>query len=343
VSAPGGSFPEVQRLGAAAGTPLSPGVRVTGQMRYVAYGAGGAFQNIVRQGLLPFECAYAVDNNFGESAFLGIPVFKPERLRVESKNDLRVVLFTMSSTAYREIRRGLIADGFRSEDVIYYGDLFIDGLRERLSQTGIGVNPRHYAFARTVSEIFDVEDQSSALGTAVFLALTHAAPSGAIVELGVYRGGNVLLTSLVGLIEGRRRPFYAIDSFEGFPELSRHDPTAARGMFRDVTYEEVTGMLASFPDVVVCRGFIPDVFRGLPDHAYSVVYYDCDLYQPALDTLAYFFPRVSPGGFMMFHDYLPKVDGFGGVRLAVEEFFGTETSIDRIEIPETTHLIVRKK
>jgi hypothetical protein len=80
----------------------------------------------------------------------------------------------------------------------------------------------------------------------------------------------------------------------------------------------------------------------LPDQDYAAVYYDCDLYEPAVESLRYFFPRLLPGGFFLVHDYLPKLGGFDGVKLAVDEFLEGASGIDRFEVPETTHLILRK-
>jgi O-methyltransferase len=133
-----------------------------------------------------------------------------------------------------------------------------------------------------------------------------------------------------------------VDSFAGFPELSSEDPADSAAMFRDNSYEEIVRIFSPFPHVKLCRGFIPDILRTLPDQQYATVYYDCDLYEPAIESLRYFLPRLLPGGFFLIHDYLPKCGGFDGVKLAVDAFLDGTSGIDRFEVPETTHLILRK-
>ena len=62
--------------------------------------------------------------------------------------------------------------------------------------------------------------------------------------------------------------------------------------------------------VKVIKGFIPGTFSQLPaNKAYSLVFYDCDLYQPALDTFEYFWGRVSHGGIVLVHDYFSSLAG----------------------------------
>jgi hypothetical protein len=49
------------------------------------------------------------------------------------------------------------------------------------------------------------------------------------------------------------------------------------------------------------------------------VHIDCDLYEPAKAAIEFFYPRLSPGGLLIFHDYAnPSWDG---IRRSVDEFF----------------------
>lgn len=319
---------------------------MTAETRYIALGAGGAFQNLALQGLLPVHFEYAVDNHFVGPDFEGIPVRRPAELakEVDERACTHVVVFAMSSAVYSQFRRDLVAMGFREDQVEYYGDLCFGGLQERLRTFGVTVARSDHDFAQAVSSIFPIDNHSSSLGTAVLLGLMRSAPSptGAVAELGAYKGGNALLVSLAATIEGMQRDYYVIDSFEGFPSLSPNDPADAARMFRDNSFADITRMFSAFPRVRVCRGFIPAVLRDLPEQSYSVVYYDCDLYQPAVDSLEYFFPRLEQGGYLLIHDYLPKRGGFDGVRKAVDAFLDGRRDVDRFDVPETTHVILRK-
>jgi hypothetical protein len=312
--------------------------------RYIAYAAGGAFQNIVLSRLLPGGCAYVVDRDFAGDAFAGIEVRRPDALDGEDRN-VPIVLFTMSSSLFWELRGALVERGFAPERIFYYGDLFFDGLRQRLRGFGVELDRGHYDFVQTTTALLGIDNHSSSLGSALVLALLAATrdADGAAAELGVFRGGNALAVCLGNLLLGHRRRYYLIDSFAGFPELSEHDPAAAAGMFRDTSYEDIRATFSRFPSARVLRGNVPEILAELDEPSYSFVYYDCDLHDPARATLDYFWPRLATGGYVLIHDYLPKRDGFDGVRLAVDGFLDGRTDFDSFEVPETTHLILRKQ
>jgi hypothetical protein len=72
-------------------------------------------------------------------------------------------------------------------------------------------------------------------------------------------------------------------------------------------------------DAVECYpGWIPDRFPEVDDRCFSFVHIDVDLYQPTLDSLEFFYPRLSTGGIIVLDDY-----GFGtcpGATAAVDSF-----------------------
>ncbi|MDE6456061.1 MAG: TylF/MycF family methyltransferase [Dysosmobacter sp.] len=66
-------------------------------------------------------------------------------------------------------------------------------------------------------------------------------------------------------------------------------------------------------------GYIPDTVKGLESESCCFVSLDADLYKPILAGLEYFYPRLSPGGYIFVHDFVPL--SFGpGVRTAVREY-----------------------
>ena len=319
-------------------SPLEPGGR------FIAYAAGGAFQNIVLRGMLPDGCAYVVDRDFAGDSFAGIEVRRPDTLDREDKGT-PVVLFTMSSALFFKLRGALVERGFAAERIHYYGDLFFAGLRDRLRSFGLDLDPGHYAFVESTTALLGIDNHSSSLGTALLLALEAATrdEDGPVAELGVFRGGNALVACMANQLLGHHRRYYLIDSFAGFPELSEHDPAAAAGMFRDTSYADIVQTFGRFPRARVLRGNVPQILERLEEPSFSVVYYDCDLHDPARASLEFFFPRLAEGGYCLIHDYLPKLGGFDGVRLAVDAFLDGREDVDRFEVPETTHLILRKR
>jgi len=150
---------------------------------------------------------------------------------------------------------------------------------------------------------------------------------GEFSECGVYRGGTAYL--LASVIGGGRQELHLFDTFAGMPPSADADPSGHReGDFGDTSLPMVREYLAPFPSVVFHPGFIPDTFAPLPaDIRFSLVHVDVDLYQSVRDTLEFFYPRIVPGGMMVFDDY-----GFemyrDAARRAVDEFFG-----DRPEVP----------
>src|SRR5439155_25332619 len=121
---------------------------------------GGAFQNVVLHGLLPFACDYAVDNFFEGTEFHGIPVRRPSALDGESREDTCLVLFAMSSAVYRLWRQSLIDAGFPERNILYYGDLFFEGLQRRLEGFGVRISRAHYEFAQRSSTVFPIDNHS---------------------------------------------------------------------------------------------------------------------------------------------------------------------------------------
>ena len=157
--------------------------------------------------------------------------------------------------------------------------------------------------------------------------------SGDVVECGCARG----LSSMELCLEiGRTRPdwrgkgFHIFDSFAGLsePEAKDLDVTGIdageaqrilsmmhRGNMACSLAQVREAFREPYPDVAFHPGWIPDSFTGLPEQRYRFVHVDVDLYQPTLAALAYFFPRLQPGGVIATDDY-----NWPGGRQAVDEF-----------------------
>ena len=311
--------------------------------RWIGYAAGGAFQNIVLDDFLPDNCAYVVDQFFEGDAFKAIPVKRPEALEDEDRST-PIILFTMSSRLFGELRQALIDRGFEADNIHYYGDVFFPSMRERINEFGLDMNPDQYEFIKKTNALLGIDNHSSAMGSALLLAMQNATRDlgGAFVELGVFRGGNAFAVSLANTLLGEQRPYYMIDSFEGFPELSEHDPSASAGMFKDTSYEDLKATFSHFPSGHLMKGYVPAALSELSEPSYSVIYYDCDLHDPALASLEYFWPKLVTGGYFLIHDYLPKLNGFDGVRVAVDGFLEGRSDFESMSVPETTHLVLRK-
>ena len=141
--------------------------------------------------------------------------------------------------------------------------------------------------------------------------------AGDFAELGVYRGNSAAV--LAHYARGAGRRLYLFDTFEGF------DKRDFIGVDRDRIMEFADTSLPAVRSLVGEDGvqFVPGYFpTSLPPELearrFSIVHLDCDLYEPIKAGMEFFFPRLSPNGLMIVHDYSSVY--WEGVRRAVDEF-----------------------
>lgn len=156
--------------------------------------------------------------------------------------------------------------------------------------------------------------------------------SGNIAELGVYQGEQAAL--LNALFPDRK--IHLFDTFEGFSqadvstEAARGFSGAAIGDFQDTSVEKVVSRLPHPDLAVIHAGMFPGTASGLED-TFAFVSLDVDLFEPTLAGLEYFYPRLSPGGFIFIHDYNNK--RYSGVRHAVDAYL-KDTPIAALPLPD---------
>lgn len=159
---------------------------------------------------------------------------------------------------------------------------------------------------------------------------TEHVDSHQIAECGCFRGlSSCLLLSYLrtGDPEFRGAGYHIFDSFAGLSAPTDEDaidddtPRAEKlrlmcqpGAFA-AGFDEVRRNLAAFPAVEFHRGWIPLTFHKLPERRYRFVHVDVDLYDPTLESLEYFYPRLAVGGIIASDDY-----NWPGARRALEEF-----------------------
>lgn len=141
---------------------------------------------------------------------------------------------------------------------------------------------------------------------------------GVMAEAGVFGGGTArLVCEAKGDV-----PLRLFDVFETLqaPATDGDTPRAAelRGHFRatHATRAAVERLLAPYPNVRLHPGVFPDSAKGLEDERFSFVHVDLDLEPSTRDALAFFQPRLLPGGILVGDDYNDP-----GVRRVFGEFF----------------------
>lgn len=159
------------------------------------------------------------------------------------------------------------------------------------------------------------------------LAQSVANLDGDTVECGVASG----ITSYL-ICHATQRPdrlHHGFDSFQGLPEpdvFDQVDPdkalTLKKGDF-SVSLEQVQKSLSAFDRVRLYAGWIPDRFDEVADREFAFVHIDVDFYQPTLDALAFFYPRIVAGGMLVCDDY-GYLDTPGASK-AMDEFFADKS------------------
>lgn len=167
-------------------------------------------------------------------------------------------------------------------------------------------------------------------------ALEQAGVPGAFAELGVWRGNSA---KVIHTLAPQRR-LYLFDTFAGFdradaeakarPDIAPH--------FVDTSAAQVAAFVAA-PEVVrIIAGTFPQTAPQVPvEERFALVHLDCDLFQPTLDALIFFYPRLSPGGMVVVHDY-----GSGrwpGIARAVDGFLADKPE-GLVHIPDTSGTVV---
>ncbi|QEN12685.1 TylF/MycF/NovP-related O-methyltransferase [Mycolicibacterium sp. ELW1] len=142
---------------------------------------------------------------------------------------------------------------------------------------------------------------------------------GDLAELGVWRGNTAAVLAHFGDLHGRNVDLF--DTFEGFDkrDLTGVDADKDRD-FSDTSIDHVRQVIGE--PSRVCRfypGWFPQSLAAEHDSArYCAVSLDCDLYDPMKAGLDFFYPRLSPGGLLMLHDY--SSGHWPGAKQAIDEF-----------------------
>lgn len=149
---------------------------------------------------------------------------------------------------------------------------------------------------------------------------------GAFAEVGVYQG----LTARLVHHYAPERELHLFDTFAGFTERSSapelHSVGHTSATFSDTSLERVERFVhQQNGNVSFHPGFFPEsIPAGLHHERFAFVHLDADLSEPILEGLKFFYPRMSPRGMLVVHDY----NSWPGARRAVDEFFR-----DRPELP----------
>lgn len=136
---------------------------------------------------------------------------------------------------------------------------------------------------------------------------------GEMAELGVYKGDfSRLLNKYLP-----DKKIYLFDTFNGFCSTRDTVNTEDLEVFKDTSVQYVLSRMEHPEKCIVKKGYFPDTTDGV-DEKFALVSLDCDLYEPILAGLEYFYPRMTPGGLIMVHDF--DSYHYAGTKKAVYEY-----------------------
>ncbi len=144
-----------------------------------------------------------------------------------------------------------------------------------------------------------------------------ASLDGDMAECGAYKGASSFL--ICRRIAGLGKKHHIFDSFEGLSAPITEDGSYWKKRDLVSSEEIIRENLKEFDFVVYHKGWIPEKFNDVSDTRFCFVHLDIDLFQPTLDSLRFFYERMTPGGIILCDDY-----GFitcPGARKAMDSFF----------------------
>ena len=129
---------------------------------------------------------------------------------------------------------------------------------------------------------------------------------GAVVEVGVWRGGTGAILACALMRTNPKEKIYLCDTFSGVVKAGSKDRTYRGGEHADTSVEDVESLLKklSLTNAVLLKGMFPEETSSLiPAGPIALCHIDVDVYQSAKDTVDWVCSRISPGGALVFDDY----------------------------------------
>jgi predicted O-methyltransferase YrrM len=150
--------------------------------------------------------------------------------------------------------------------------------------------------------------------------------AGDVIECGSSRGGSAVIIARTLRQIGASKTVFACDSFSGFDRAELRAERAAGltdapdDAFTSTSLAYITRkleVLGLADTVTPVAGYFESTLPKL-DTELSFAFIDCDLRDSVAYCAEQLWPRLSPGGQMLFDDY--QADGWGGAARGVRDF-----------------------
>ena len=320
-------------------------------MKLYVWGTGCGAGEAVEKGLKPEMITAFIDSNPVKNTFLSRNVILPEQLDAASA-DLILVTTRHADQVFETCRQL----GISEEKILYLKDSSktVDrnthcSAAKRLLGDELLKNllPRQRLITEPDSlrdAVLSQRNDYIRLATLELLTRRLNSVPGAMAELGVYKGS--FAACMNRLLPDRK--LYLFDSFQGFEpgegerETAQRTCTDAFLKAHQNTTQELVLKNMPFPESVLLRpGFFPESLHGLEEH-FCLVSLDADFKDSTLEGLRYFFPRLSPGGYLLLHDWgSPRLTGVGEAVTEYEREIGH--ILPSVPIPDIGNSLIIQK
>ncbi|HEX7976162.1 MAG TPA: TylF/MycF/NovP-related O-methyltransferase [Anaerolineales bacterium] len=143
---------------------------------------------------------------------------------------------------------------------------------------------------------------------------------GALIEVGVWRGGSGALIAQRARQCGIQDPVYLCDTYTGIVKAGENDPDYRGGEHADTSVQIVEKLVQGLgiSNVKILQGIFPDQSAHRVDAPrFRFCHVDVDVYQSSKEVTQWVWDRLVVGGIVAYDDYGFK--GLEGVRKFVEE------------------------
>jgi O-methyltransferase len=131
--------------------------------------------------------------------------------------------------------------------------------------------------------------------------------SGAIIEIGVWRGGTVALLGTQAKNCNINDKVFACDTFTGVVKAGAQDQSYVGGEHADTSLSSVENLLSKtmgLDNVEILEGIFPDDTGKAVEHLqFRLCHIDVDVYESARDVVDWIWKRMVPGGIIVYDDY----------------------------------------
>ncbi len=130
---------------------------------------------------------------------------------------------------------------------------------------------------------------------------------GAIIEVGVWKGGTGAVMAKKAQMCGIKDPVYLCDTFTGVVKAGENDSAYQGGEHADTTMQCVQTLLhdrLGLDNFRILQGIFPDDTAHLVEKPrFRLSHIDVDVYQSARDVVEWLWDRLIIGGMVVYDDY----------------------------------------